>query len=215
MHMHVRPLSCHPPASDWRGGAAERDPQGVPAGGAAARLLLQLLGGQVRVRMRSFDSTYPDVRTRLMSFWTDQRPPTHPFHSLQRSIPEWGEGVKLIYRHYATLYFVFAVDQQESDLGILDLIQGTERRICLLGQGCRVVLFTRSVCSRSRANDAAVLSHPPPNSLRGGIGQVLRERLRARPHLPQRQGKASPSSVVGRLGPSPLTLTPTARTNQP
>ena len=31
--------------------------------------------------------------------------------------------VKLIYRHYATLYFVFAVDQQESDLGILDLIQ--------------------------------------------------------------------------------------------
>lgn len=36
---------------------------------------------------------------------------------------EWEEGVKLIYRHYATLYFVFAVDQQESDLGILDLIQ--------------------------------------------------------------------------------------------
>jgi AP-3 complex subunit sigma len=28
-----------------------------------------------------------------------------------------------IYRHYATLYFVFAVDSQESDLGILDLIQ--------------------------------------------------------------------------------------------
>ncbi|TFJ80284.1 hypothetical protein NSK_008427 [Nannochloropsis salina CCMP1776] len=42
---------------------------------------------------------------------------------LDGSIPEWGEGVKLIYRHYATLYFVFAVDQQESDLGILDLIQ--------------------------------------------------------------------------------------------
>lgn len=37
----------------------------------------------------------------------------------------WGDGVKLIYRHYATLYFVFAVDKQESDLGILDLIQGT------------------------------------------------------------------------------------------
>ena len=32
--------------------------------------------------------------------------------------------MKLIYRHYAILYFVFAVDQQESDLGILDLIQG-------------------------------------------------------------------------------------------
>ena len=38
-------------------------------------------------------------------------------------IPEWGESTKIIYRHYATLFFVFAVDQQESDLGILDLIQ--------------------------------------------------------------------------------------------
>ena len=42
---------------------------------------------------------------------------------LEGSIPEWGDNIKLIYRHYATLYFVFAVDQQESDLGILDLIQ--------------------------------------------------------------------------------------------
>mmetsp|Transcript_14439 Transcript_14439/g.20477 ORF Transcript_14439/g.20477 Transcript_14439/m.20477 type:complete len:178 (+) Transcript_14439:42-575(+) len=42
---------------------------------------------------------------------------------LEGSITEWGEGTKLIYRHYATLYFVFAVDSQESDLGILDLIQ--------------------------------------------------------------------------------------------
>jgi len=39
------------------------------------------------------------------------------------TIPEWGEETKIIYRHYATLYFVFIVDQQESDLGILDLIQ--------------------------------------------------------------------------------------------
>lgn len=43
---------------------------------------------------------------------------------LEGIIPEWGEGTKLIYRHYATLYFVFAVDAQESDLGILDLVQG-------------------------------------------------------------------------------------------
>lgn len=41
---------------------------------------------------------------------------------LEGSIPEF-ESCKLIYRHYATLYFVFAVDTQESDLGILDLIQ--------------------------------------------------------------------------------------------
>jgi AP-3 complex subunit sigma len=42
---------------------------------------------------------------------------------LEGIIPEWGDNIKLIYRHYATLYFVFAVDSQESDLGILDLIQ--------------------------------------------------------------------------------------------
>eukprot|EP00751_Fragilariopsis_kerguelensis_P031988 CAMPEP_0170909546 /NCGR_PEP_ID=MMETSP0735-20130129/2584_1 /TAXON_ID=186038 /ORGANISM="Fragilariopsis kerguelensis, Strain L26-C5" /LENGTH=188 /DNA_ID=CAMNT_0011306119 /DNA_START=228 /DNA_END=794 /DNA_ORIENTATION=+ len=42
---------------------------------------------------------------------------------LEGVVPEWGENVKLIYRHYATLYFIFAVDAQESDLGILDLIE--------------------------------------------------------------------------------------------
>lgn len=42
---------------------------------------------------------------------------------LEGIVPEWGDHIKLIYRHYATLYFVFAVDAQESDLGILDLIQ--------------------------------------------------------------------------------------------
>uniref|UniRef100_A0A8D0J2V0 AP complex mu/sigma subunit domain-containing protein n=2 Tax=Sus scrofa TaxID=9823 RepID=A0A8D0J2V0_PIG len=30
---------------------------------------------------------------------------------------------KLIYRHYATLYFIFCIDSSESELGILDLIQ--------------------------------------------------------------------------------------------
>jgi AP-3 complex subunit sigma len=38
------------------------------------------------------------------------------------SIEDWGE-CKVVYRHYATLYFIFIVDRQESDLGILDLIQ--------------------------------------------------------------------------------------------
>jgi AP-3 complex subunit sigma len=35
----------------------------------------------------------------------------------------YGSGTKLIYRHYATLYFVFACEETESELGILDLIQ--------------------------------------------------------------------------------------------
>ncbi|CDR40466.1 CYFA0S05e00848g1_1 [Cyberlindnera fabianii] len=33
------------------------------------------------------------------------------------------DEIKVIYRQYATLYFVFIVDEQESELGILDLIQ--------------------------------------------------------------------------------------------
>jgi len=35
----------------------------------------------------------------------------------------WGKNTKIIYRQYATLYFVFWVDDSESELGILDLIQ--------------------------------------------------------------------------------------------
>ncbi|KAK9712943.1 Sigma-adaptin 3A [Basidiobolus ranarum] len=34
-----------------------------------------------------------------------------------------GPDTRIIYRHYATLYFVFVVDSSESELGILDLIQ--------------------------------------------------------------------------------------------
>lgn len=34
-----------------------------------------------------------------------------------------GAGSKIIYRNYATLFFIFIVDASESELGILDLIQ--------------------------------------------------------------------------------------------
>ena len=36
----------------------------------------------------------------------------------------FGKDTKLIYRHFATLYFVVLCDKSESELGILDLIQG-------------------------------------------------------------------------------------------
>lgn len=35
----------------------------------------------------------------------------------------FGEDVRIVYRHFATLYFVFVVDSSESELGMLDLIQ--------------------------------------------------------------------------------------------
>lgn len=34
------------------------------------------------------------------------------------------QDTKLVYKHFATLYFVFIIDSAESELGILDLIQG-------------------------------------------------------------------------------------------
>jgi hypothetical protein len=40
-----------------------------------------------------------------------------------RSIPFWSKDTKYVYRHYATLFFIFAVDESESELGILDLVQ--------------------------------------------------------------------------------------------
>ena len=37
---------------------------------------------------------------------------------------KWFEaGARIVYRQYATLYFVFVIDASESELGILDLIQ--------------------------------------------------------------------------------------------
>ena len=35
----------------------------------------------------------------------------------------WIQGTRLVYRHYATLYFIFVCEETESELGILDLIQ--------------------------------------------------------------------------------------------
>lgn len=42
---------------------------------------------------------------------------------LQQSYSLDSKSIRVIYRHFATLYFVFIVDQTESELGILDLIQ--------------------------------------------------------------------------------------------
>ncbi|CAM9158261.1 unnamed protein product [Heterosigma akashiwo] len=82
-----------------------------------------------KVRLRKFFSTVEQLSeeqkgsvVRRVYQQVACRPDTF-CNYLEGSIPEFGEGTKLIYRHYATLYFIFAVDAQESDLGILDLIQ--------------------------------------------------------------------------------------------
>ncbi|KEG03795.1 AP-3 complex subunit sigma, putative [Plasmodium vinckei vinckei] len=35
----------------------------------------------------------------------------------------FGSDMKIVYRHFATLFFIFIIDSMESELGILDLIQ--------------------------------------------------------------------------------------------
>ena len=41
----------------------------------------------------------------------------------------FGKGARIVYRQYATLFFIFAIDASESELGILDLIQARAPRL--------------------------------------------------------------------------------------
>ncbi|GAA5876211.1 hypothetical protein JCM16303_007056 [Sporobolomyces ruberrimus] len=61
-------------------------------------------------------------------FFTDNESSTRGggIHGDENELERGGdsnEELRVIYRHYATLYFAFVVDQSESELGILDLIQ--------------------------------------------------------------------------------------------
>ena len=46
-----------------------------------------------------------------------------PRRATHRSCLAAPQDTKLIYRHFATLYFIVLCDKSESELGILDLIQ--------------------------------------------------------------------------------------------
>ncbi|KAI9332992.1 clathrin adaptor complex small chain-domain-containing protein [Obelidium mucronatum] len=59
----------------------------------------------------------------LTKRWVAQHRPDSACNFLEGSALIGGNDTKIIYRHYATLYFVFVVDSSESELGILDLIQ--------------------------------------------------------------------------------------------
>lgn len=52
------------------------------------------------------------------------------------------QDTKLVYKHFATLYFVFVIDNAESELGILDLIQGM---LSPLGSECRSSILILTV----------------------------------------------------------------------
>ncbi|KAJ3442074.1 adaptor protein complex ap-3 small chain sigma3 [Anaeramoeba flamelloides] len=44
-------------------------------------------------------------------------------HIDNEELKKWGSDIKFIYRHFATLYFIFVVDGTEPELGMIDLIQ--------------------------------------------------------------------------------------------
>ncbi|XP_059549804.1 AP-3 complex subunit sigma-1 isoform X3 [Myotis daubentonii] len=76
-----------------------------PPGSAMIKAIL-IFNNHGKPRLSKFYQPYP-------SWWM----------SSNMSLLIGGSDNKLIYRHYATLYFVFCVDSSESELGILDLIQ--------------------------------------------------------------------------------------------
>jgi hypothetical protein len=62
-----------------------------------------------------------------------------------------GKDTRVIYRHYATLYFVFVVDESESELGILDLIQVSlffHRKIYIIEREMRLLTYSYRYLSR-------------------------------------------------------------------
>lgn len=76
--------------------------------------------------MTKFYAQIPtDVQQLLLSeiFSLVNDRPSNLCNFLEGSTLIGGKDVRVIYRHYATLYFVFVVDEAESELGILDLIQ--------------------------------------------------------------------------------------------
>ena len=77
-------------------------------------------------RLSKFFTYYKeDVQQQIIreSFQLVSRRDDNVCNFLEGGVALGGPDSRLIYRHYATLYFVFCVDSSESELGILDLIQ--------------------------------------------------------------------------------------------
>jgi hypothetical protein len=82
-------------------------------------------------RLTKFYSTTPTPHLQQLLiaeiFSLVSKRPSGSCNFLEGSKMLGGDDVRIIYRHYATLYFVFVVEESESELGILDLIQVRSR----------------------------------------------------------------------------------------
>lgn len=81
-------------------------------------------GGKVRL-MRFYDNTSQNEQQHLLKGLFNLVSKRSDEHCCCFANDEelLGRGSKIVYRHFATLYFIFVVDHCESELGILDLIQ--------------------------------------------------------------------------------------------
>ena len=136
----------------------------------------------------------------------------------------FGKGARIVYRQYATLFFIFAIDASESELGILDLIQARAPRLAPHGgtverwAGRRVGSGEGSGEGRDRVGlglglglglgpATRVSVHgaggTPTSASRarrcagdgGGARPQLQERVRAGHHLQRRAGAVSKSVI--------------------
>ncbi|WFD33371.1 Sigma-adaptin 3A [Malassezia cuniculi] len=107
---------------------------------ALIRLIFQLVSKRDNNKVCSFldaPELTPLLPPPVDSAWSQRNAPkessipekeTDPWVSVPQASPQsrrWhaDDELRVIYRQYATLYFVFVVDQSESELGVLDLIQ--------------------------------------------------------------------------------------------
>jgi AP-3 complex subunit sigma len=108
---------------------------------------------------------------------------------LQQTYAGGNREIRVIYRHYATLYFVFVVDQNESELGILDLIQVFVQVL----NGC-----FRDVCELDLVFHWEVLQSALEETVQGGmvIDTSIRHILNAVDTMNSQSGGSSLSSLT-------------------
>ena len=127
----------------------------------------------------------------------------------------FGKGARIVYRQYATLFFIFAIDASESELGILDLIQARAPRLAPhggtverwagrrvgsgqgsgegrfrvgLGLGLGLGLGPATRVSVHGEGEGADQRATRPAGDGGGARPQLQERVRAGHHLQRRAG---------------------------
>ena len=128
-----------------------------------------------------------------------------------RSLSFFGKDTKLIYRHYATLYFVVAVDGAESELGMLDLIQvfvevldKCFENVCeldLIFHPDKVNYILDEIIMGGMVLDTNIADVLEASAARGAgrvaaVRDTARGRRRARPRLPALLSRLAPCATA-------------------